>query len=91
MFNTNDDLIFSSARSLVYKIITRWFENMENEGDKYKSNPTVTKLIDDLSILIVKHYKIDDQVITMAMFVMMNILEREGDDKIQKLEKMFNM
>ena len=91
MFNTNDDVIFSSARSLVYKIITRWFENMENEGDKYKSNTTVIKLIDDLSILIVKHYKIDDQVITMAMFVMMNILEREGDDKIQKLEKMFNM
>ena len=91
MFNTNDDIIFSSARSLVYKIITRWFENMENEGDKYKTNPTVIKLIDDLSILIVKHYKIDDRVITMAMFVMMNILEREGDDKIQKLEKMFNM
>lgn len=65
---------------------------METDGEGYKANEAISKLIDDLSIIIVKHYNFDDQVISMAIFTVLHILNRKEDpNRMQKLEKIFNM
>jgi len=90
LFNTNNDSIHNALKSQFCKIMMQWLESMEKDEEAYR-NEHVIKIIDDLSIIMIKHYTIDDQVISLAMFVVMNLLNRDSDEKIVKIEKMFNM
>jgi hypothetical protein len=85
---TEENNIYENIRRQFVRIWTEWFKNMEEANKKYKNNECVTKLIDDLTMIMIKYYKIDESVIGLTL--QMHNIDSEVHN-LGKLEKMISM